>query len=175
LRYLLIDRILSKVALIKNGTRLTKLLKDKINERKEISAEESLKIEQLEKDILKDNVLRLVSFLTPIEEYTPIKFDLVFDFYNLNKVEDCELTLLHILFRRDNYLMQLPLGHHCEIFIECEHKIPKLLSKVSMDFYDSIDIGICNKTDWPNIKAELEKSRRNLEKRKQENLKNKST
>ena len=71
--------------------------------------------------------------------------------------------------------MQLPLGHHCEIFIECEHKIPKLLSKVSMDFYDSIDIGICNKTDWPNIKAELEKSRRNLEKRKQENLKNKST
>ncbi len=175
LRYLAVDRILSKDSLTKSGSRLASMLKNKISEREELSTKESQKIEQLEKDILRDNVFRLVSIHTPIEECTPVKFDLVFDYENLNKVEDCDLTVSHILYLRNNYLSQLPLGHHCEVFVECEPNIPELFDTLPIDSYDSIKIGICNKTDWPTIKAELEESKRSFEKWKQENLKNKQT
>ncbi len=172
LRYLAIDRILSKDALIKSGSRLSKVLKNKISERNELTIEESKKIEQLEKDLINNNVIRLVSVHTPIEEYTPVKFNLVFDYENLNQTENCDLTVSHILYLRNNYLSQFPLGHHCEVFVECEPNIPELFDKLPIDFYDSIKIGICNKSDWPTIRSELEDSKRNFEKWKQENLNN---
>ncbi|MGB0869818.1 MAG: hypothetical protein ACPGSD_09490 [Flavobacteriales bacterium] len=171
LKFLEIDRILSKNELIKRGNELTKHLKHRISERSVLTTEESLKIDQFEKDILKRNVLRLESIRTPFEESTPIKFDLVFDYENLHVIEHCNLTVLHILFRRNNYLSQLPLGHHCEVFIECEDITPELFDKLPMDTDDgSSSIGVCNKTDWPSIKAEFEESRKNYQKWKQENL-----
>lgn len=173
MRYLAIDRILSKDDLIRSDSRFSKVLKDKISERRELSFEESQKIEQLEKDILKDNVFRLVSVQTPFEEYTPVKFNLVFDYQNLNEIENCDLTVYHILYLKYNYINQLPLGHHCEIFVECEINNPKLFKRLPIDSYDSVKIGICNKDDWTNIKSQLEESKRNFEKWKQENLKNK--
>jgi len=175
LRYLAIDRILSKNTLIKNGSRLSKVLKNKISERNELTVEESQKIEQLEKDLINNNVIRLVSVYTPIEEYTPVKFNLVFDYENLNQIENCDLTVSHILYRRNNYLSQLPLGHHCEVFVQCEPNIPRLFDKLPIDSYDSVKVGICNMADWPTIKAELEESKRRIEKWKQENLKNNKT
>ncbi|WP_062063007.1 hypothetical protein [Aquimarina longa] len=163
MRYLAIDRIMSKDNLIESSARISKVLKKIISDRNELSAEESQKIDELEKDIIKENVFRLVSVRTPIEEFTPVKFDMIFDYENLNDTETVNLTVSHILLR-NYYLMQFPLGHHCEIIVSCESGKPKLFEKLMTDDYDSIKIGFCNQSDWKNIKNQLMESKVEFEK-----------
>ncbi|WP_299611384.1 hypothetical protein [uncultured Aquimarina sp.] len=168
MRYLEIDRILSKDTLIKSGNRLSESLKKVISEREELTDRESQKIDALQKDILKDNVFRLVSVRSPIEEFTPVKFNMIFDYQNLHDIETADLTVSHILFLKNNYLIQFPLGHHCEIFVSCESGKPKLFDRLPIDNYDSISIGICNQSDWPEIKNKLKESRLEFEKWKEQ-------
>lgn len=159
LRYLTIDRILSKDVLIQNIKSFTKTLENKIALQSELSAKESLKIKEFEGDFVKDTVFHLVSVSTPIEEFTPIKFNLIFDYENLEQTERCDLKVLHILYLRNNYLFQLPMGHHCEILVECKNHPPQLFKNLPIDSYGSIQLGFCNEEDWPKLKAQLLKSR----------------
>ena len=169
MRYLAIDRILSKDKLILSGERLNSVLKNRISDRGELTVEESEKIDRLTTDLHKEEVFRLVSVLTPFEAATPIEFDMVFDHEDLQTTERCHLILNHILYLKNNYLTELPRGHHCEIFVECRGHTPQLFQKLPIGQYDTVKLGICNHEDWPAIKTQLEESNRITEAWKRSN------
>lgn len=171
LRHLMIDRMLSKDVFIKKGQRIDDILKTKIASRSQLTDLQIAKIDELGKDIGKDDVFRLVSVHTPFEDFTPITFDMVFSYDDLNVAENVELILEHIVYLRDNYLLQLPLGHHCEIYVKIKSGRPKLFDQLPIDSYDRVRIGICNMSDWSALRNELEISKKEIEEWRQ-NTKN---
>ncbi|MFD1002169.1 hypothetical protein ACFQ21_22785 [Ohtaekwangia kribbensis] len=163
MRHLLIDRILNKKGLIDTGQRLSTILKEKISSRATLSPIENEKIDRFTDDIKNDNIYRLVSVGTPMEDFTPVTFDLIFDMQDLSITEETNLSLEHILWLRNNYLIQLPKGHHCEIFVRCHSGIPELFKLLPIDSYDRIKIGLCNKEDWNEVRNSLIESKREFE------------
>lgn len=156
IQYLDIDRILSKDVLIRQGSRLGEVLKNKIASRSEITDAEIRKIDELTKDIGKDEVFRLVSVRTPFNEFTPIKFDMIFSYDDLDITENVDLVLEHIIWLHNNYLLQLPLGHHCEVYIKSKSGRPKLFDLLPIDSFGRVRIGICNKSDWASLRVRIE-------------------
>ena len=159
-KYLAIDRILPKENLINSGSRLSIALKSKISRNRKISQAEIEKIDQFGIDILNENVFRLVSVRTPIQDFTPVKFNMIFDYENLDNIENVKIAIEHILHLNNNYLTQLPLGHHCEVFANCLEGKPKLFNKLPINNYDNIKIGICNESDYYEIKNEIDNYRK---------------
>jgi hypothetical protein len=121
------------------------------------------KIDDLVGNIGKDEIFRLVSVGTPFEDFTPIKFDMIFSYDDLNVTESVDLTLEHVVYLRNNYLLQLPLGHHCEIYVRINSGRPKLFDCLPVDSYESVKIGICNRFDWTELRSRLEQSRKEFE------------
>jgi hypothetical protein len=166
MQHLFVDRILSKDVLIREGRRFGEGLKNKIASRSDLTDIEITKIDQLTADIEKDEVFRLVSIRTPFDDFTPIKFDMIFRYEDLDCTESVDLALEHVVHLRNNYLLQLPLGHHCEIYVNINSGRPKLFDLLPIDSYDRIKIGICNKSDWPILRSRLNQSRIEIEERK---------
>jgi hypothetical protein len=156
MRHLSIDRILSKEALIKQGKEFGELLKNKINSRCPITDLEVKKIDELTRDVKRHEVFRLASIGTPFEDFTPIKFDMVFSYDDLDVTERVDLVLEHVVYLHDNYLLQLPLGHHCEVYVKINSGRPSLFDLLPTDSYDKIKVGICNKSDWMTVKSNIQ-------------------
>lgn len=165
LRYLAIDRILSKDDLIRPGNSLSQHLKKKLSEKDVLTPKKAQKIEELERNLTNENLVRLVSVSSLFDDYTPVSFDTVFDYKTLENIEHCDITVSHIIHLRNYYLDQFPLGHHCELFVKCKPNVPELFNLLPVDSYDSIKIGICNQADWPEIKSKLTKHRLEFKKR----------
>ena len=163
MRHLDIDRILSKDCLIRQGHRFGEILKNKIASRSELTDIEIKKIDELTEDIGKDQVFRLVSVRTPFEGFTPIKFDMIYSYEDLNHTESVDLVLEHIVYLQNNYFLQLPLGHHCEIYVKIKSGKPKLFDLLPIDSYDRVKIGICNKSDWTTLRTRIEQSKIEIE------------
>lgn len=88
---------------------------------------------------------------------------MVFSYDDLNVTESVDLVLEHIVFLHNNYLLKLPLGHHCEIYVKSNSGPPKLFDQLPIDSYDRVKIGICNKSDWSTLRNKLEISRKEME------------
>jgi hypothetical protein len=173
-KYLLIDRMLSKQQHIENAKTIGEVYKDAIRKSRPITELEINKIDQLTGDITREDLFSLVSIGTPMEDFTPVKFNMIFDFENLERTEDAELTVEHVVWLRKHYLLQLPHSHHCHIFVRSAAGTPRLFETLPIDSYDKIRIGICNKIDWPEIKLQtIESRKRNEEYRRANPLPNK--
>jgi len=163
MKYLVIDRMLSKHHHIKNAKTIAEVYKNAIREKGPITELEINKIDQLTKDIADEDLFSLVSVGTPMEDFTPVKFDMIFDLEDLELTEEADLTVEHVVWLRKYYLLQLPHSHHCDIFIRSASGTPRLFETLPIDNYDKLRIGICKKTDWPEIKLQKIEARREME------------
>ncbi|RZJ99274.1 MAG: hypothetical protein EOO46_22625 [Flavobacterium sp.] len=156
-QFLMIDRIVSKATFHKEST--ASAMKKVANGKPFFTEEYENAIDHLFQIVDQNDVFCLVSVSTPMEFKTPYQLDLLFDFYNLEESEKCEISVEHIVYLRNYILPSSQTGHHCLIVVRVYGEIPSLFSKLPVDNYQQIVLGACNYRNWELIKKDFIQSR----------------
>lgn len=105
-----------------------------------------------------ENVLTLVSHRTPCEIKLPKNIEVIYNWNDLNEYEECNLEVLNIKLSGRIYY-QTKLGHSCEIQVKYDNWYNLLNLSMNCDKFD-IAIGFCEKIDWPLIKENISRLRK---------------
>lgn len=100
-----------------------------------------------------EQTMTMLSHSTPCAIKLPKTIDIIYDWKNLEKFENCNLEILNIKLRGKIYYETI-LGHHCEVKVKFVKWYDLLnLSKEC----ENIDIvlGFCQNEDWSMVKNNL--------------------